>query len=93
MGLPAWGDEPARREESVRKDRKTLEGDARWLYNDLETGFEAGKKLGKPVLVVLRCVPCKACTGLDENVLKSKSLQPLLDDFVCVRLISANNID
>ncbi|MFN6398894.1 MAG: Trx7/PDZ domain-containing (seleno)protein [Planctomycetota bacterium] len=88
-----FADEKNRREQAVREDKKNLASDARWLYNDVQTGFEAAKKLGKPLLVVLRCVPCKACTGIDESVLKSKDLQALLDDFVCVRLINANDID
>ncbi|MFN9988307.1 MAG: thioredoxin family protein, partial [Pirellula sp.] len=87
------GDEKNRREKAVRDDQKSLSNDTRWLYNDLETGFDAAKKLNKPLLVVLRCVPCKACTGLDESVLRAKELQPQLDHFVCVRLINANAID
>lgn len=90
---PVHGDEKNRREQAVRDDKQGLGSDARWLYNDLETGFDAAKKLNKPLLVVLRCVPCKACTGIDESVLRAKELQPLLDGFVCVRLINANAID
>lgn len=89
----AHGDEKNRRETAVRQDRQNLTGDARWLYNDVESGFLAAKKLDKPLLIVLRCVPCKACTGIDESVLRAKQLQSLLDDFVCVRLINANAID
>ena len=93
--LSGWGlaDEKARREQAVRGDRQAMSGDARWLYNDLETGFEAAKQSGKPLLVVLRCVPCKACTGIDESVVRAKDLQPLLDRFVCVRVINANALD
>lgn len=88
-----WADEKNRREEAVRNDKKNLSGDTRWLYNDVQSGFEAAKKAGKPLLVVLRCVPCKACTGIDESVLQAKEMQEVLDDFVCVRLINANSID
>ena len=28
-----------------------------WIYDDLEAGVAEGKKSGKPLLVVLRCVP------------------------------------
>jgi hypothetical protein len=93
--LGGWGlaDEKARREQAVRGDRQAMSGDARWLYNDLETGFEAAKQTGKPLLVVLRCVPCKACTGIDESVVRAKELQPLLDRFICVRVINANALD
>src|SRR5215208_6122805 len=78
------------REGAVRQDRATMENDARWIYNDVERGFAEARKSGKPLLVVLRCVPCLSCVGLDAEVLKEASLQPLLDKFVCVRLINAN---
>jgi serine protease Do len=41
----------------------------------------------------LRCVPCLSCVGLDAEVLKEPSLGPLLDQFVCVRVINANALD
>lgn len=81
------------REGAVRGDKAAMENDARWLYNDVERGFAEAKKTGKPLLVVLRCVPCLACVGLDAEVLKEPALAPLLDRFVCVRLINANTID
>ncbi|MFM8398379.1 MAG: thioredoxin family protein, partial [Pirellula sp.] len=89
----AFSDEKNRREQAVRDDKKNLSTDTRWLYNDIDAGFSAAKKLGKPLLIVLRCVPCKACTGIDESVLHAKELQNQLDDFVCLRLINANAID
>ncbi len=81
------------REGAVRGDRAMMENDARWIYNDIDRGFAEAKKSGKPVLVVLRCVPCLACVGLDAEVLKEAALQPLLDQFVCVRVINANALD
>jgi hypothetical protein len=81
------------REGAVRGDKAAMENDARWIYNDVERGFAEAKKAGKPLLVVLRCVPCLACVGLDAEVLTEPSLAPLLDQFVCVRLINANAID
>lgn len=81
------------REGAVRKDRATMENDARWIYNDVDRGFAEAKKTGRPVLVVLRCVPCLSCIGLDAEVLQEPALSPLLDQFVCVRLINANAID
>jgi serine protease Do len=38
-------------------------------------------------------VPCKACMGIDASILTSDDLQPLLDQFVCVRIINANALD
>jgi hypothetical protein len=81
------------REGAVRKDKATMENDARWIYNDVDRGFAEAKRTGKPLLVVLRCVPCLSCVGLDAEVLQDPTLQPLLDLFVCVRLINANAID
>ncbi len=82
------------REGAVRKDRAVMENDARWIYNDVERGFVTAKKTGKPLLVVLRCVPCLACAGIDAQVLMQETdLAPLLDQFVCVRVINANALD
>jgi serine protease Do len=81
------------REGAVRKDRATMENDARWIYNDYYKGFDQAQRTKKPLLVVLRCVPCLSCMGMDAAILSEKSLQPLLDQFVCVRLINANAID
>jgi serine protease Do len=81
------------REGAVRGDRSKMENDARWIYNNVEQGFAEAAKTGKPLLVVLRCVPCLACMGMDAAILESTDLAPLLDQFVCVRLINANSID
>jgi serine protease Do len=89
----AQGETVKDREGAVRKDRATMENDGRWMYNDIESGFAAAKKSGKPLLVVLRCVPCLSCMGIDSSVLTEPSLQPLLDQFVCVRVINANALD
>ena len=81
------------REGAVRQDKAAMENDSRWIYNDVDRGFAEAKRTGKPLLVVLRCVPCLSCVGLDAEVLNDRTLQPLLDLFVCVRLINANAID
>ena len=81
------------REGAVRGDRAAMENDARWIYNDIDRGFAEAKRTGKPLLVVLRCVPCLSCVGLDAEVLKEPALAPVLDQFVCVRVINANAID
>lgn len=90
-----WGraDAVKDREGAVRGDRVMMENDARWIYNDVDRGFAEAKESGKPLLVVLRCVPCLACVGLDAEVLKEPALSPLLDQFVCVRVINANALD
>jgi serine protease Do len=81
------------REGAVRKDKATMENDARWIYNDVAKGFEKARESKKPLLVVLRCVPCMSCMGMDAAVLSDKTIEPLLDEFVCVRLINANALD
>ena len=43
--------------------------------------------------MVLRCIPCLSCAGIDAQVLEEKELVPLLDQFVCVRVINANALD
>ncbi len=83
------------REGAVRQDRATMEKDGRWLYNNFQRGFAEARRTGKPLMVVLRCVPCLACAGIDAQVLKQAELDlaPLLDQFVCVRVINANALD
>ena len=82
------------REGAVRGDRAKMEHDDRWIYDNYQRGFDEAKRTGKPLLVVLRCVPCLACMGIDAQVLlEEKELASLLDQFVCVRLINANALD
>lgn len=84
----------ADRKGAVLKDRSTLANDLRWIYDDYERGFAEGRRTGKPVLIVLRCIPCLACIGIDSAVLlENSSLSPLLDQFVCVRVVNANALD
>jgi serine protease Do len=82
------------REAAVRSDRTTMENDARWVYNDVQRGFAQAKRTGKPLLVVLRCVPCLSCSGIDAQVLlQNTEITPLMEQFVCVRVINANALD
>ena len=45
------------RRERVLNDRKDVESAGQWIYNDLPKGFAEASRTGKPLLVVLRCVP------------------------------------
>ena len=81
------------REGAVRQDKAAMENDKRWAYNDLPRAFAEAKRTGKPLLVVLRCVPCLSCAGIDAGVLTEPELAPLLDQFVCARVINANALD
>lgn len=82
------------REEKVREDRKRVEADGYWNYNDLPAAFAEAKRSGKPVLVVFRCIPCEECVKLDEELMeKDPELKPLLDKYVRARQVSTNGID
>ena len=82
------------RELKVRGDKKRVEGDGYWIYNDLPLGVERAKESKKPLLVVFRCVPCEACAQLDEQVVeRDPGVRELLDKFVCVRIVHANGMD
>jgi hypothetical protein len=82
------------REGAVRKDRVAMEKGTRWIYNDVDAGFAEATRTGKPLLVVLRCVPCMGCMGIDQEVsAENPELAPLHEQFVCVRVINANALD
>jgi serine protease Do len=93
LSTPIFADAVKDREGAVRGDKAAMENDKRWIYNDWQRGFEQAKWARKPLLVVLRCVPCLGCQGIDASVLTQPELAPLLDQFVCVRLINANTLD
>jgi hypothetical protein len=86
--------QPKTREEKVHADRKKFEGDPLWIYNDLPRGFAEAKKTGKPMLVVLRCLPCEECVKLDDDLVnQDPRIRPLLDKYVCVRVVMTNGLD
>ena len=89
------GDEPKKtREQKVREDREKVEKTGYWIYNDLAKGFAEAKQTGKPMLVILRCLPCEECVKLDDELMDNDpELRPLLDKFVRVRVISTNGLD
>ncbi len=78
----------------LNADRESFETSAQWYYNDLDRGFDEARRTGKPLLVVLRCVPCEACKVFDEQVAhEDPRIKPLLDQFVCVRMVKTNGLD
>ena len=82
------------REERVREDRRKVEAEGFWIYNDLPLALETAKDHGKPILVVLRCIPCQECVKLDDELLEQDPIiRGLLNKFVCVRIVSANGLD
>jgi serine protease Do len=82
------------RETKVRDDKKKLAASGYWHYNDLPAAFAEAKTTGKPIVVVLRCIPCEECVKLDDEVIEaSVQMKTLLDKFVRVRQISTNGLD
>src|SRR5204863_4649159 len=44
--------------------------------------------------VILRCIPCEECVKLDDDLVnQDKRVRPLLEKFVCVRIVSTNGLD
>jgi hypothetical protein len=82
-------DAPAQtREEKVREDRRKVEAEGFWIYNNLPLAFDTAKKNGKPILVVLRCIPCEECVKLDDELVEQDEvIRPLLDDW-CARCVA-----
>jgi hypothetical protein len=82
------------REELVRGDRQKVEADGFWIYNDLPAAFEQAKREDKPIIVVLRCIPCHECVKLDDDLVdKDPVIRPLLEKFVRARQVSTNGLD
>jgi serine protease Do len=82
------------RDQLVREDLSNFGSLDAWIYNDVERGFEAARKSGKPLLVVFRCIPCEACAQLDQEIVeRDLRVQALLDQYVCVRVVQANGMD
>lgn len=68
-------------------------GKVEWL-NVTQKALEIARRENRPVLVTLRCLPCKQCADFDRDVLDGGDvLTPLLKRFVCVRLTNAEHID
>ncbi|MEO2018340.1 MAG: Trx7/PDZ domain-containing (seleno)protein [Fuerstiella sp.] len=82
------------REQQVREDREQVTADGFWLYNDLPTAFAQARQTGKPILVGLRCIPCHECVKLDDDLVDTHPvIRPLLEQFICVRVVSTNGLD
>ena len=45
------------RDTKVRNDKREVMEDGYWIYNDLPAGIEQAKLLGRPLMVVFRCIP------------------------------------
>jgi len=82
------------REKKVREDKVKVEADGYWIYNNLPKAFDEAKSAGKPIVVILRCIPCEECVKLDDELVdKNPLIRPLLDKYVRVRVVSTNGLD
>jgi hypothetical protein len=81
--------------DKLRESLKDTELQGTWIYDDLDAGIAEAKKSGKPMMVVLRCVPCVTFKGFDKQVSKREDaeLSALMDKFVCVRIVQAYGMD
>src|SRR3982751_2774589 len=65
----------------------------RWRV-DVPLAMAEAREQNRPLFVTLRCLPCKQCSAFDKNVLEGGAeLDPLLKQFVTVRLTDANAAD
>lgn len=55
--LPVLASAGESRDSKVINDRTDVLSTGKWIYNDFPKGVAEAKKTGKPLLVVLRCVP------------------------------------
>jgi len=65
----------------------------KWL-EDFDEAKAIAAREGRPLFVVMRCLPCKQCADFDAAVLEGGPLlEPLLRQFVTVRLTSVHSVD
>ncbi|MBV8879655.1 MAG: PDZ domain-containing protein [Planctomycetaceae bacterium] len=81
--------------DKLREALKDTELKGTWIYDDLDAGIAEARKSGKPMLVVLRCVPCVTFKGFDKQVASREDaeLAALMDRFVCVRIVQGYGLD
>jgi serine protease Do len=61
---------------------------------DLHAALAEAAEAGRPIFVTLRCLPCKQCSAFDAAVLEGGAeLDPLLRQFITVRLTNAAQLD
>ena len=92
LTVPALAQNP--REKKVRDDKVKVEADGYWIYNDFPKAVAEAKKTNKPIVAILRCLPCEECVKLDDDLVDADpALRKLLDQYVRVRLVSTNGLD
>ena len=82
------------REQKVKDDKTKNEASGFWHYNNFTKGVEDAKINKKPMMVVLRCLPCEECVKLDDELMeKDTVIKLLLEKFVRVRIVGTNGLD
>lgn len=67
--------------------------DVKWR-SDLGNAMEQARREKRPLFVTMRCLPCKQCSAFDKDVLEGGGeLDPLLKQFVTVRLTDVQDVD
>jgi serine protease Do len=62
--------------------------------SDLPAAMKEAQQSNRPLFVTLRCLPCKQCSAFDKAVLEGGAeLDPLLKQFITVRLTDAQAVD
>lgn len=85
---------PVAAQQSLREQVKDIETAPHWIYDDLPQALATAKQTGKPLLVVLRCVPCPPGKTLDGQVMQpDQELEAVEKKFVCVRIIQTKGLD
>jgi hypothetical protein len=93
-GLLTAGAFGQNREDKVRNDKKKVEAEGYWIYNDLPKAIAQAKEKNRPIVAVLRCIPCEECVKLDDEIIDAdEQLKKLLDQYVRVRIVSTNGLD
>jgi hypothetical protein len=85
---------PAQAQTPLGESLKDIEVAPHWIYDDLPAAVDEAKTSGKPLLVVLRCVPCPPGRSLDQKVMQpDRELEAIEKQFICVRVIQTNSLD
>lgn len=80
--------------QSLREQLKDTDIAPHWIYDDLPKAKERAAADGKPLMIVLRCVPCPPGRTLDGQVMQpAAEMEALEQEFVCVRIVQAKGLD
>lgn len=81
-------------QQSLRDELKDNDIAPHWIYDDLPKVLAQVRETGKPVLLVLRCVPCPPGKTLDSQLMQPNAeIEKLEKNFVCVRVIQTKGLD